>query len=127
MKKLFAILIIFLASFSVYAQEHNAVHTSVEKGRYEIIQSSIKRSLTFRLDKQNGQVFQLVKRRDGSVTWERMFKDVSPFDKDYNEGLNFQIFMGGIAAADCYLIDVNIGTTWVLVEEKDGSVFWQTM
>lgn len=115
------------ASLSLCAQNKESESTSAPEGRYEIVQSPILRSCTFKLDKYTGDIWQLVKAEDGSSVWQKMERiSAFPDTKNVNQ-INYQLFMGSSVAADTYLINVNTGTTWVLVEDKKKFRFWEPM
>lgn len=134
MKKNILVAFLLVAStMGAHAQystnKYPSVSTSVvDSARYEIVQSPIKRSLTFRLDKFLGSVCQLVKTSSGALSWEFMIvrdRYTIEFDKDLYP--RFQIFMGGMMAADTYLLDTKTGKTWQLQESSDGSLSWNML
>lgn len=127
MRKWLLVLMVVISS-SIYAQKtYESERTSAPEGRYEIVQSSIRRSCTFKLDKYTGKVSMLVKTSDDRVVWQKMEREESFFDTKEENKINYQIFMGSHAAADCFLVNVNTGKTWMLVEDKNGYQFWQNM
>ena len=57
------LLLFLLCSANLYSQgleKHQSVTTSQTGGRYEIVQSEIKRSNTFKLDKYTGRIYVFV-------------------------------------------------------------------
>jgi len=119
MKRILLLFILFSCT-NIYSQLQNyqATTTSQVGGRYEIIQSQIKRSNTFKLDKFTGKVYMFVSTKDDWYTWQEVYKGNVELDKVIPEKINYQIFMGGIAAKDCFLININTGVTWMLTEDK---------
>ena len=119
MKRILILFILFSCT-PIYSQLQNyqAISTSQVGGRYEIIQSQIKRSNTFKLDKFTGKVYMFVSTKDDWYTWQEVYKGNVELDKVIPEKINYQIFMGGIAAKDCFLININTGVTWMLTEDK---------
>lgn len=119
MKRILLLLILF-SSVNIHSQvqKYQTVTTSQVGGRYEIIQSEIKRSNTFKLDKFTGRVYQFVSTKNDWFAWQQLYKSYVELDTTIPEKINYQIFMGGIAAKDCFLLNINTGVTWVLVEDK---------
>jgi hypothetical protein len=112
-----------LTSSAIEAQQ--AVKTSTEGGRYEIVQSEIARKYFFKLDKYTGNVYQLVKKSNGDVTWEKMLVIGLALDTIKEDAINFQIFMGGIAVSDCFMINIHTGKTYQLFCDKTtDELFW---
>ena len=128
MKKI--LLLLILLSFSnIYSQlqKYQAVATSQVGGRYEIIQSEIKRINTFRLDKYTGKVYVFVTTKSDWYAWQEVNKSNVELDITIPERINYQIFMGGILAKDCFLLNINTGVTWLLVEDKKtGSYYFES-
>ena len=96
---------------------NGSVSTSQTGGRYEIIQSNIKRSLYFKLDKFSGDVYQYVSTSKGGYSWQKMYVEGKVFG-DLNKTITFQLFLGGLAAADCILLNINTGETYQLYEDS---------
>lgn len=121
-KALLLFFVLFLSNY-IFGQEHQAVATKMDNARFEVIQNPIVRKYTFYLDKVEGKVYQLVKTNTGSYSWEEMM--VFPEDnKTYTEP-TYQIYMGGIAAADSFLINTKTGRTWCLVQSRDEKILWE--
>ena len=127
MKKIW-LLLILLCYVNSYSQleKHQTFITSQVGGRYEIAQSEIKRSNTFKLDKYTGKVYAFVTTKSDWFTWQEIPKSVVTSDIIISEKINYQLFMGGILAKDCFLLNINTGVTWVLVEDKkSGNLFFE--
>ena len=133
MNRFFVFLCFFMVSLCGFAQieKYPYVSTSQTGGRFEIIQSPIARRFTFRLDKYTGDVYQLVLANDNTLVWEKIPNSVLIMLHDDNKKpdyIRFQLFMSGIALADCFLLDMDTGVTFKLYEdESTGSLFFKYM
>ena len=129
MKQIILLMALCLLPLSSQAIEiQQAVKTSTEGGRYEIIQSEIMRRYCFKLDKYTGDVYQLVTTKDDTKKWEKMIVVGLPFDEIKPNTINFQIFMGGIAVSDSFMINIHTGHTYQLYkDEETGANFWAYM
>lgn len=131
MKKI--VIILVFSILPLFAVAGTDVHveasqtTTAPNGRYEIIQSSILRRLTFRVDKANGVVSQLVKSKDGSYWWSPIERQYSTNDTVYPGNINYQMFFGGFQASDAFLINVNTGETWMVVRDKNDDIYLELM
>ncbi len=123
MKTILVILFLFssVKIFSQSIEKYQAVATSQTGGRYEILQSQIKRSNTFKLDKFTGQIFVFVSTKNDKVAWQEVPKNSGILDTTVSDRINYQLFMGGTMARDCFLLNINTGVTWVLVEDRKGN------
>ena len=124
MNRFLVIISFIFISLGAMAQieKHPYVSTSQTGGRFEIIQSPIARRLTFRLDKYTGEVFQYVLGKDDKPLWEKISNVWLSLilDKDKKQDyIKFQLFMGGIAVADCFLLDIETGITFNLYEDPN--------
>lgn len=124
MNRFLVIISFIFISLGAMAQieKHPSVSTSQTGGRFEIIQSPIARRLTFRLDKYTGEVFQYVLGKDDKPLWEKVSNPWLSLilDKDKKQDyIKFQLFMGGIAVADCFLLDIETGITFNLYEDPN--------
>lgn len=126
MKRLYVLVFALFVAIQLYAQDAPAVSTEMNNARFEVIQNPNIRKYTFYLDKNEGNVYQLVKTRSGGFAWEIM--DIYPNNSNtkYTES-TYQIFIGGIAAADTFLIDTKTGRIWNLVQRPDESIVWEEM
>ena len=129
MKQLLLLMVLCLMPLTSFAAENqSAVKTSTDGGRYEIVQSEIVRSHFFKLDKYTGNVYQMVQKKDGSRTWKKMVVIGLGLDEIKENTINFQIFIGGIAASDCLMINIHSGNTYQLYKDKDDdTLFWGTI
>ncbi len=117
------LLLAFLYFANSYSQleRQQAVTTSQVGGRYEILQSEIKRNNTFKLDKYTGKVYMFVSTSLDWYAWQEVQKSNARLDTIIPDKINYQLFMGGISAKDCFLLNINTGTTWMLVVDKSGN------
>ena len=100
-----------------------SVSTSQTGGRYEIIQSNIKRSLFFKLDKFTGDVYQFVSTSDGGYTWQKINVEGKGLGS-LNKSITYQLFMGGMMAADCILLNIVTGETFMLFEDSKTNTLY---
>lgn len=119
--------IAFTASTIAQDTERHSQSTSLVGGRYEIIMSDKAAKYSFRIDKFRGDVYLLVNTDKGEIGWEKMHVEASLFDPNSSDSINYQLYMSGIASKYTFLMNVNTGTTWQLVEDtsnKKNSVYW---
>ena len=133
MKKTIIFLFLLMLDMSAFAQEASSVSTSQIGGRYEIIQSPLARKYTFKLDKYTGNVWQYVMSVDNNVTWQfvpRATDDwgtLIPYsitDEEISNTVRYQLYIGGIAVRDMFLLDIETGQTWVLTNSSDDVLFF---
>ena len=130
MKKFIAVLAFVSLSLSSFADVNaRAVRSSVEGGRYEIVQSEITRKHTFLIDKKSGWTAQLQVDSEGNKTWVgmRCLEAYDPGDSERNENhdINYQIFMSGTAAEDCFLLNIHTGKIWQLFRDPEWKdLYW---
>lgn len=113
--------------FSQGIQKQQSVSTSQVGGRFEIVQSELLRSNTFKLDKYNGDIFVYVKTNDDWYGWQEVPRSALINDLAIPEKINYQLFMGGVMASDCFLLNINTGVSWILVEDKKGNYSFQAL
>lgn len=130
-----AVVIVTVFASAVGAQQPSDAHqhsTPPPNARFEIIQSELAAKWTFRLDRFNGRVAQLVRTKDGDNEWEEM-QVIGLSRVQAQTRPHFQIFTSGLAVRHTFLIDTDTGKTWVVVTVKrkrtDGSEYevsvWQ--
>jgi len=86
--------------------------------RYQIIQSSIAARGTYKVDTYKGNVYQLVVDRNNNETWELLSRIGHSNNDIQIEGQrNYELFLSTIAMRFTYLINVNTGATWQLVQD----------
>ena len=126
MKQIILLIVLCFISLTSSALEtQKAVKTSTEGGRYELVQSEIARKYFFKLDKYTGDVYQLVLKSNGDKTWQKMQVIGLGLDTIKEDTINFQIFMGGMAVSDCFMINIHTGKTYLLYQDEDtDALFW---
>jgi hypothetical protein len=131
MSKLISIiLIMWIFQNSIFPQSENyqASTTSVpDNSRYEIIQSEMIAKLTFKIDRYEGSVFQLVLTSDSTLTWQKIKREKSLNDKIEKNRVNYQLFISGLAVKYTFLVNLNTGVTWQLVKNKDDDFYWELL
>lgn len=135
MKKYILFYFLIYVSLSVYGQnvtidrnddkKYNSISTSFSGGRFEFVMSDLVASNSFKIDKYTGNVYQLVKRNDDSLTWELLLRESSDNDRRFDNKINYQLYMSGMAVRFCYLLNTNTGITWQLVRLKDNTLFFE--
>ena len=123
-------LLMMLALMPLFAmaadEDKDAQKTSAPDGRFEIVQSQILRSNTFRLDKYTGDVYQFIM-KDTWYTWEKITRQGASKDTTPATQINYQLFLGGMQARDAFLMNVNTGETWLLVKDKSDKLLFQPL
>jgi len=98
------------------------VPTAIYTGpRYEIIQSTLAAKGTFRLDTYTGDVCQLQADENKSEVWHKLRRIptlLQGVDSTMDGRPNYHLFLSTIAMRFTYLINVNTGATWQLVEDQ---------
>lgn len=125
MKKFILLFFVLFLSVQIFAQDKQAVSTQMNNARFEVIQSPIARRYTFFLDKVEGKVYQLVQTTTGGDSWQEM--TVFPKDNQTYTEPTYQLFIGGFAVADMFLVNTKTGRTWVLVKKNgdENQTFWE--
>ena len=127
MKKYLLFLFITL-SLSAMAQKHNAVTTNTSNGRFEIVQSKLLRSLTFKLDKYTGNIFMYDETISDSTVWFQIPREIIETDTVPCENqINYQLYLGGYIARDCFLINLNNGLTWTFVLNEEHKYVFELL
>jgi hypothetical protein len=125
MKGIFLILVLASLAGHGWTQEANShqYSSAPETSRFQIVQSKHGARLTFNIDKYTGNVFLLVKGESG-VTWQLIDSEEQLYDETIPNQVNYQLFTSGLGIRYTFLINVNTGITWELVEDKKLDVFW---
>ena len=94
--------------------------------RFELFQSTIAVRLTLRLDKYTGEFSQLVLAEDSTLTWQVVPRSRHSAPDTRQPGqVNYQILSSSIAIRHTYLLNVNTGATWQLVQSSDETLVWE--
>lgn len=109
-----AILWCCTALFAEDAKPISTLSAPIQGARFEIIQSPLTISETFKLDRFTGRVYQAVRPHEGGVDvwaltswWQPATVNPNPTEP------RFQLFIGGERVADVYLLDSMTGGVWV--------------
>ena len=116
-------LLIFASTQAVKAAGNQS--TCLVSGRWELFMSEIAARNTFRIDKWTGMVFQLVERENGTLTWNLVTRQASINDTRNQNAINYQMFTSGIAVRFTFLININTGVSWQLVEDRYGRLLFE--
>lgn len=123
-------LYVFLATFSaaVFAEDfitppHQITAAPLES-RYELIQSPLAAKGTYRLDKYTGAVHQIVKTKDDDTVWQEIPRRKHFLDRRVEGKVNYELFTSGLAMRFTYLMNVNTGATWQLIETQEKDLVW---
>lgn len=128
---LLAILALSVPCSAQQALDNHHMTRVPDDSRYELIQSQVAAKITLRLDKFTGEVFQLAESLDltesgyPSLVWQRMKRDPHPDDTPVPDRVNYQIFTSGLGVRFTFLINVNSGAVWQLVEDRERVLSWQ--
>lgn len=89
--------------------------------RFQIIQSTIAARGTYKLDSYSGDVFQMVVDKNNNETWQLLRKyGHENSDKNVMGHRNYELFISTIAMKFTYLLNVNTGSTWQLVQDSNS-------
>ncbi len=116
----------------VLAQEkHTAQISSNDDGaRYEIIQSEISVKVTIKLDKQSGKSWLLTSfsgEKPEFNAWDELKREAVTPAPNNSKRINYQVFTSGHAVRHTYLININSGETWTLVNSVDDKLSWEEL
>lgn len=126
MKHLILTIAIIASSLNCLGQEttNHQFSTAGNNSRFQIVQSDFGVRLTFNIDKYTGNVFLLVEGKDG-ITWQLIDAEVQAYDEKKENQINYQLFTSGSGVRYTFLLNVNTGITWQLVEDsKTKEMFW---
>ena len=81
---------------------------------------------TYKLDRYTGDVYQMIQKSDGDLTWDKLLRLAHPDDKGQKEGVaNYQLFLSGFQMRHTFLMNVRSGATWEILEDpKTKQVYW---
>ena len=124
MRLFLSMLIVFCIPIQSNAQITQSPQSTVAppNSRYEVVQSEIVARLTFRLDRECGNVAQLVRTQSGGYAWEEMLVLGLP-NCNANGRARYQIFTSGLLARNTFLIDTQTGKSWQTFQEGD-TLYW---
>jgi len=88
--------------------------------RYQIVQSSIAARGTYKVDTYEGDVYQLVVDKNNNETWQFLRQLGNSNNNNIVKGQrNYELFLSSIAMRFTYLINLNSGATWQLVQDPN--------
>jgi hypothetical protein len=108
----------------LYSQEDSKdpipIHSSTivpSSARYEIVQSTQAARWTFKLDRQTGMVYQMVRTANDENTWENMPVEHLPLASTI--GVHYELFFSDNLARLMLLMNLDTGRTWQLQRSTD--------
>jgi hypothetical protein len=108
----------------LYAQEDSKdltpIHSSTTEpssARYEIVQSTQAARWTFKLDRQTGMVYQIVRAANDENIWEKMPVEHLPLASTI--GVHYELFLSDNPARLMLLMNLDTGRTWQLQRSTD--------
>lgn len=126
MKRLIFSLIIIQSTIACWGQDISLHQSSTisDNSRFQIVQSELGVRYTFNIDKYTGSVFLLVEGTDG-ITWKLIEAELQAYNEKKENQINYQLFTSGIGVRYTFLMNVNTGITWQLVEDPvTKNLFW---
>ena len=115
MKVRLLIICTVVAGSRLSAQDYpapSAQRTSeVSDARFEIVQSPLSRSFTFRIDRYTGTVWQLTQFEKERWRWEETPLPDAPSVSSPNRA-RFQLHVSGLSQSQTILLDTESGKTW---------------
>ena len=129
MKVILSLTFVVLTSLPGFSQGNNGSNqaTSLCGGRWEFFMSEIAVTLTFKIDKFTGEVYQLVELADKTTTWMPIEREKNSNDIQRQDVINYQLFSSGMGIRHTYLLNTNSGLTWQLVKGGNELLFFQTI
>jgi hypothetical protein len=103
-------------------QDPTPIHSSTTvpaNSRYEIVQSTLAARWLFKLDRQTGVVYQIVRTKDDDNVWEQM--EVRGLPLAPAVGVHYELFLSGLAAKFMFLMNLDTGQTWQLQSSTDAA------
>ena len=113
------LLALLCTSSSAVAQEQPTPAqrtSSVAEARFEVVQSPLAPSFTFRVDRYTGRVWQLTNVRGGFWEWEET-PVPEPISVPSPSRPRFQLHVSGISYSHTLLIDTETGKSWQFTKE----------
>lgn len=125
-KRIFFILVIVSLAHQAWPQEtnRNQFSSAPNTARYEIVQSELGARITLKIDKYLGMVYLLVQ-GDPKLHWRLM--DIENKEAGTLDKVNYQIFTSGLGVRFTFLLNINTGSTWQLVEDPEYGLFWTVL
>ena len=112
-----SVLLFTFGAFSQNAAVRPASSSSLpDTARFEIVQASGNSSLTFRLDRYTGRIFQMSSCQQRGLTsngicWKETL--ILELPRNTNDGMpRYQLFMSGESSRHVFLMNIITGQTW---------------
>lgn len=84
-----------------------------------------------RVDRFSGEVDQLaIDTKENEYFWIPVKMEKSALKKFHvytDNRVHFQVFLSGILAKNTFLMDVDTGTTWVIVKDQKEEQWWENV
>jgi hypothetical protein len=118
------------ARYAVGQDLNPAIHYATQSppdARYELLQSALVVRITLLVDRYSGDVYASVRSNSDGLLWERIPRKKAQNEKIDASRVNFQVFTSGLAVKYTYLLNVQTGQSWILVNNKNGYPVWEPM
>jgi hypothetical protein len=107
-----------------YAFRQSTTTPVPDSARFVMVQASYAAKATLLLDRNTGNVWQLVEGKNGSIVWSKMVIEKHKWNIVADESKpNFTIFISRLGLKFTTLVNVSSGATWVLTDTKNGCAF----
>lgn len=101
--------------------QENSKTNLVRQPRFSIIQSTLAAKGTYKLDSYTGDIYQMVLSSSGDETWQKLRRQPhSTPDTQNDNATNYTLFLSTLAMKFTYLMNVNTGATWQLVQDPQS-------
>lgn len=111
----------FTLVVSVKAQDrsnHERSQVPPDAG-FELVQSPLAATNTFRVNRFTGDVDQLVHDEKDRSVWERVGRPADPAGPSRDGRPSYYLFTSGLAARWTFLMNIRTGATWQLLRDVD--------
>lgn len=127
MNKVFIFLCLIMFSPTFGQENYSNQSTSFCGGRWEIFMSELGAKVSFKFDKYTGNIYQMVRAEDKSLTWQPMKKEESIKDIQKPDIINYQLFSSGLGIKYTLILNTNTGLVWQLVHDDNEVLSFQIM
>lgn len=83
--------------------------------------------ISFKFDKYTGNIYQMVRAEDKSLTWQPMKKEETINDTQKPDTINYQLFSSGLGIKYTFILNTNTGLVWQLVHDDNEVLSFQIM
>lgn len=123
-----AILLIGQCWADEWPSTHQFERTTLDGGKWEIVQSPLVVRNTILLDKSTGETFLNVRDDEGNGFWQTIPMQKAATRPAYEKPV-YQIFLSGMAAKYAFLLNSKTGKTWQLVMASGSGIpdflYWE--